>query len=172
MVHIAAHGRKFCGRMPENGARCVAPRPSRQWPKMTDERNIMASEEKPNTRTSCRRVYKMEVDCGRMGVVEATFTAHPEDVQAITGQEINYGEILGKHSEIFVVIDEDTLSEIDAPPVVLGWLEEHLGHHVRHDWAPFDSWTISGYNPLEYADEEWLDGFLKGAVNAETRVSP
>lgn len=120
----------------------------------------MPDKENPNTHRSQRLVYAMAEDFGRMGEVEAVFTAHPEDIAAIQGQKIYFGEILGKHSEIFLIVAEDTLKARAAPSIVVAWLEQNLGHGLRSAWTPFDSWSISGHNPLEFVNEDWIEGFL------------
>ena len=45
-------------------------------------------------------LYKFEWNCGRMGQLEAVFEATPEDVEALVGSNVYFGEVLGKHSEI------------------------------------------------------------------------
>lgn len=130
----------------------------------------MADEKKRNTRTSRRRVYKLDQDCGRGGVVEAVFTAHPEDVRLLRGKEIYFGEILGKHSEVYFVITEDNLREVSAPDVVVRWLEIEIGWAIRDPWTPFDSWTISGHNPLAHLDEEWTAAWLEGKAEADQLI--
>jgi|GEM_PF-1462211 len=71
-------------------------------------------------------------NCGRQGVVEGLFKATKEEVDNAIGKKVYFGEILGKHSEIYGVIEEgDIKLESDEPLVVLNANE-------------------SGYNPLEY----------------------
>lgn len=111
-----------------------------------------------NTHTSQRKVYQIEEDFGRGFGVEALFTAHPEDVAFLQGQTIYFGEISGKHSEISLRIQEDTIKVLDAPPEVILWIESHLSQNHRDDWTPFDTFSISGHNPLCYLGDEGDEG--------------
>lgn len=86
-----------------------------------------------------RKLYKFNADCGRMGTVESIFVADPVRVEALYGREIYFGEILGKHSEVAVDIEESHFTEIDVAEHVLNVLVPQLGE------------TWSGHNPLEYA---------------------
>lgn len=45
-------------------------------------------------------LYKFEVDCGRMGCLSGIFVRDEDDVKNLLGQEVYFGEVLGKHSEI------------------------------------------------------------------------
>lgn len=86
-------------------------------------------------------IYKFYWDCGRMGEVTGVFVADQEVVQEAIGQRIYFGEILGKHSEIYGDLNEKDITEVthDAKMVELFKL---------HDLS-------SGYNPLDYLPEEY-----------------
>lgn len=77
-------------------------------------------------------LWRFYWDCGRQGDVEGVFKATKEEVDAAIGMEVYFGEILGKHSEVFgeLEVGEITL-ESDDPLVVKNAVE-------------------SGYNPLDY----------------------
>lgn len=75
-------------------------------------------------------------DCGRQGEVEGLFKATREEVENATGKDVYFGEILGKHSEVYGTLEEGEITlESDDSLVVLNAIE-------------------SGYNPLEYLEEE------------------
>lgn len=81
-------------------------------------------------------LWRFHWDCGRQGEVEGLFKATKEEVVAAIGKDVYFGEILGKHSEVYGVIEDgDITLESDDPLVVLGAKE-------------------SGYNPLDYAEYE------------------
>lgn len=88
-------------------------------------------------------IYKFTWDVGRLGMVEGTFVALAESVQKAIGASVNFGEILGKHSEIFGTIEEDEIVLLtDNPEAVTMFKEFGLD---------------CGYNPLDYlqsTDEE------------------
>lgn len=71
-------------------------------------------------------------DCRRQGEVEGLFTATKEEVDAAIGKQVYFGEILGKHSDVYGTLEEGEITlESDDPLVVLNAKE-------------------SGYNPLDY----------------------
>ena len=75
-------------------------------------------------------------DCGRQGEVEGLFKATKEEVQDAVGRKVYFGEILGKHSEVYGVIEEGEITlESENPLDVINAKE-------------------SGYNPLDYIQYE------------------
>ena len=75
-------------------------------------------------------------DCGRQGEVEGLFKATKEEVQDAIGREVYFGEILGKHSEVYGVLEEGEITlKSDDPLEVINAFE-------------------SGYNPLDYIKYE------------------
>ena len=71
-------------------------------------------------------------DCGRQGEVEGLFKATKEEVKNAIGKRAYFGEILGKHSEIYGTIEADEIKLVSDNPI-----------EVMND-------VESGYNPLEY----------------------
>lgn len=77
-------------------------------------------------------LWRFYWDCGRQGEVEGIFKATKEEVDAAIGKEVYFGEILGKHSEVYGEIEDgEIVLESDDPIVVKNAIE-------------------SGYNPLDY----------------------
>lgn len=77
-------------------------------------------------------LWRFYWDCGRQGEVEGIFKATKEEVDAAIGKEVYFGEILGKHSEVYGEIEEGEITlESDDPLTVMNAIE-------------------SGYNPLNY----------------------
>ena len=75
-------------------------------------------------------------DCGRQGEVEGLFKATREKVEDAIGKDVCFGEILGKHSDVYGTLKEGEITlESDDPLAVLSAKE-------------------SGYNPLEYLQYE------------------
>ena len=82
---------------------------------------------------SCDEVlYKFYWDCGRQGDVEGIFKAKKSFVESVIGNEVYFGEILGKHSEVCGDLEDKDLEIISEDPIVVMNTPE------------------SGYNPLEY----------------------
>lgn len=89
-------------------------------------------------------IAKFYMDCGRMGSVEGIFTSTKKDLEAAYGKAFYFGEILGKHSEIYGNLDESDIDIITDDQEFVAKFEEIIG-----------SGTVSGYNPLDYM--EWDD---------------
>jgi hypothetical protein len=47
-----------------------------------------------------KALYRFTLDWGRMGTLTSLFVAEQEQVQALIGKEVYFGEVLGKHSEV------------------------------------------------------------------------
>lgn len=85
-----------------------------------------------------KKLYKFYWDCGRQGDVKGMFIADEQEVKDSIGQNIYFGEILGKHSEVYGTIDEGDITEVKVSEQTVKEMEEVLGY------------SISGYNPLNY----------------------
>ncbi len=93
-----------------------------------------------------KKLYKFYWDCGRMGNVKGLFVATPEEIEEAMGKQVYFGEILGKHSEIYGDLEEDNLTVVSEDQDFIKKLVSLLGV------------SVSGYNPLEYlSDEDDLD---------------
>jgi hypothetical protein len=88
------------------------------------------------------QLYSFHWYCGRNSHVYGLFIATPEQVASIIGKEIYFGEILGKHSEIFGTIEANEIENLNAPEEVIDWLFLNIGN------------TVSGYNPFDYYEKE------------------
>lgn len=88
-------------------------------------------------------LYKFYWDCGRMGDLEGLFIATQEQIDSIMGKDIYFGEVLGKHSEIYGTIDAGDITKIDFGNDAVLKLKDVFGKT-----------TLSGYNPLDYVEED------------------
>lgn len=86
-------------------------------------------------------LYSFNWYCGRMGELTGLFIATQAEVDAAIGKELYFGEVLGKHSEIYGTLDAPEISLVSAERDKVDWLEEILGT------------TVSGFNPLHYVVE-------------------
>ena len=86
-------------------------------------------------------LYSFHWDCGRNGDLDGLFIEEEWKVKGIIGEEIYFGEVLGKHSEIYGTIEEGEIVKIDIPESVVVELKK-----------AFKRKTISGFNPLDYYD--------------------
>lgn len=89
-----------------------------------------------------KAVYKLHYDCGRMGELTGLFIAEKEDVEKLieSGEEVYFGEVLGKHSEICGPIEECDLTLISTEENVIKLIEEHG--------------LENGFNPFDYIDND------------------
>jgi hypothetical protein len=91
-----------------------------------------------------KKLYRFEMDYGRQGSLEGLFIADEADYRRMIGKEVYFGEVLGKHSEVFDDMSEEYFEVLELPEDVVNLLEEKLGSN------------ISGFNPVDIflEDEE------------------
>ena len=82
-------------------------------------------------------LYRFYEDCGRMGSLDGIFVAEESDVDALIGQNLYFGEVLGKHSDIDVDFTKDSFEKMDVSQSAIDEVSKVLGN----------SW--SGWNPVE-----------------------
>lgn len=87
------------------------------------------------------KLYSFYWDCGRSGSLDGLFIAEELEVEKILGKEVYFGEVLGKHSEVYGVVDNKDIKVLSEDQEKIEWLENLLGS------------TLSGYNPLDYYEE-------------------
>lgn len=87
------------------------------------------------------KLYKFYWDCGRMGDVEGLFIADDEYVKAQIGKTVYFGEILGKHSEVYGTLDEDDLQVLSDDKEFIEKIISIFGDNLP-----------IGYNPLSYIE--------------------
>ena len=83
------------------------------------------------------KLYRLFLDFGRQGKIESLFIAKREQVEDAIGQYINFGEVLGKNSDIFCFLEWEDIEEIEVSEETITDLLNVFGD------------TVSGYNPLE-----------------------
>ena len=84
-------------------------------------------------------LYSFNWDCGRNGSIDGLFIQDEEKVNGMIGEEIYFGNILGKHSEVYGTITEGDIVKVDVSNSVVEELKNAFKGH-----------TISGYNPFDY----------------------
>ena len=87
---------------------------------------------------SKKYLWKFEWDCGRQGTLESLFVATEQEIKDIIGKEANFGEVLGKHSEVYGTIEKGEIAKVDLDPETVEKVARILG----------DTW--SGRNPMHY----------------------
>ena len=90
-----------------------------------------------------KKLYSFFWECGRMGTLDGLFIAEESDVNAIIGKNIYFGEVLGKHSEIYGMLEESDLEVKSDDQDFINKFVEIMGDG-----------TISGFNPLDFYDPD------------------
>jgi len=91
-------------------------------------------------------IAKFHWDCGRMGDVNGLFVADKAVLEAAYGKQVYFGEILGKHSEIYGDLDVGAITILTEDQDFIAKFIEIMG-----------GGKISGYNPLSYLNEDEED---------------
>lgn len=86
-----------------------------------------------------KHIYRFTFDCGRMGTLMGLFVADARVINEAIGRKVYFGEVLGKHSEIFGELTSDQFEVHSSDPNFMEKFER-LG-------------CSSGYNPLDYLSE-------------------
>ena len=89
-----------------------------------------------------KKLYRFKWDFGRMGELDGIFTAEDYDLENLFGKNIYFGEVLGKHSEIYGILKKDDIEVLSDDEGFIDEFRENLGEG-----------TISGFNPLDHLDE-------------------
>ncbi len=82
------------------------------------------------------KLYKFYWDCGRMGEVESLFVADEDYVKSLIGKEVYFGEILGKHSEIYGTFSEDDLQVLSDDQNFVNKVAEVFGDNLPIGHCP------------------------------------
>lgn len=93
-----------------------------------------------------KKLYRYQLDCGRMGELDGLFIATDQEVQDALGHRIYWGEVLGKHSEIYEDLRRDQLKVVSDDQDFIEKLAALLGT------------SVSGFNPIDRYQEQLGDG--------------
>lgn len=85
-------------------------------------------------------IYKFSEQCGRMGSLDGVFIATPARVKKAMGRTAHFGEVLGKHSDISVVLGDDNVTLASDDPAAVKVVS--------------DLDLCTGFNPLDYLGED------------------
>ena len=78
----------------------------------------------------------------RGGDVEGLFVEDSDVVENAVGSDVYFGEICGKHSDVYGTLDEEDLTVVSEDQEKISWLVYILGR------------SISGYNPFDYIEDQ------------------
>jgi hypothetical protein len=103
------------------------------------------SEAKPAPALSGKKLLRFHVDCGRMGSLDGKFVLDADgqaELVKLYGETVNFGEVLGKHSDIGVVLKPEHIELV-------------TDDHAFLDMAAKLRISLdSGFNPLDYVEED------------------
>lgn len=88
-----------------------------------------------------KKLYRFYWDCGRMGNLEGIFVSTDEALASIVGKRIYFGEVLGKHSEIYGDFEMDDVEELTDD-------QGFITKAIEYGLIP------TGFNPFDYLEEE------------------
>jgi len=93
-----------------------------------------------------KAVYKFNWYGSRGYDVDGLFVAPKSYIEKLLGKDVYFGEICGKHSEVYGTLDEEDLTLVTDDPEIVAIFEENN--------------ISSGYNPVEYMleDVEYKNG--------------
>jgi len=82
-------------------------------------------------------LYKLDFDCGRAGSLQGLFIADKEDVKILVEKELEvyFGEVLGKHSEVYGPVSSGEVEFVSDNPEVLKVIRDYK---LEHGYNPFD----------------------------------
>ena len=88
------------------------------------------------TRSSLLKLFKFYKSFGRIGDIEGLFTATDEDIEYLKGKALDFGEALGKHSEIYFPFEMDQIEVVSDDQDFIKKFNEILPDGVGSN--PFD----------------------------------
>lgn len=83
-------------------------------------------------------LWKFHWNCGRSGSLDGLFVATEQEVEDMIGCEAYFGEVLGKHSEVYGQIEQNDIRKLDVSSDSVEEVSKVLGN------------TWSGFNPMNY----------------------
>lgn len=105
-----------------------------------------------------KAVYKFQFDCGRMGELTGLFIEEQENVDMLikSGIEVYFGEVLGKHSEVYGPMEPQDIIFVSDSPEVVKVIEDY---DLANGFNPFD-YQVSSHTD----DDELMDASVLDAV--------
>ncbi|PPA87931.1 hypothetical protein C4A76_10670 [Brevibacillus laterosporus] len=87
-------------------------------------------------------LWKFYWDWGYSGGLAGLFVASENEIQALVGKSVYFGEVAGKHSEVYGTLEQGDFHKISLDSETIEKVVEVLGV----------SW--SGFDPRDYLGEE------------------
>jgi len=92
-----------------------------------------------------KAIYKLLISIPRHGTISGIFVIEKKYMKKLLEEkiEIYLGEVLGKHSEVYVTVEEDEIVEITDDVTVVEIFENYN--------------LYSGINPFEYVSNDFFE---------------
>ena len=89
-----------------------------------------------------KKVFRFNCDCGRQGELSGVFISTQEKVDFLIESkiEVYFGEVLGKHSEVYGRIEAKEITLISDNPEVVKVIEDNK---LENGHNPFDYMAIN-----------------------------
>lgn len=102
-------------------------------------------------------IYRLNFDCGRQGSLQGIFIAEKEYVKTLIENkiEVYFGEVLGKHSEVWGPMDNGELTLVSDSEDAIKVIEDLK---LENGYNPFDYTAINfEFEGIEEGDWTVLD---------------
>lgn len=115
-------------------------------------------------------IYRLNIDFRRMGDLNGIFIADKEHVEVLIkhGIVVYFGEVLGKHSEIFCSLDESDITLVSDNPEAIKIIKEL---RLENGYNPFDysalNFTLDGYED-DYFDDMSVSDIVELIINGKS----
>lgn len=112
-------------------------------------------------------IYKLNFDCGRSGDLEGVFIATDKQVEKLISSEIQvyFGEVMGKHSEVFGKIEKKEIKLVTEDENVISLFELH-DLSSGHD--PFTYGSVNfEFNLFEEEDDMCVKEIINKLIELE-----
>jgi hypothetical protein len=107
-----------------------------------------------------KAIYRLNFDCGRNGSLQGIFVSEQDRIRTLIDHkiEVYFGEVLGKHSEVFGPMDEGELTMVSDNQEAIKVIEDLK---LENGYNPFDYTVINfNYESWKLEDSEWTVGDL------------
>lgn len=110
-------------------------------------------------------IFSFGCDFGRSGELEGKFVSTQEKVDRLieSGLEVYFGEVLGKHSEVYGAIEEGDIELVSDDPTVV---KVFIDNKLASGFDPFEYTFLSA--PAGWEDktvDEYIDHLLNETPN-------
>ena len=109
-------------------------------------------------------VYKLEASYGRMGDLSGIFIATDSDVKKLISSKIKvyFGEVLGKHSEVYGAMDEGDIVLLTDSKDAVKLVEKH---GLSNGLNPFEYTSINfDEDTIEVPEGDCIDDMTIGEI--------